>query len=175
MIELWSWQLLSANKIRRICKGFEQAGETHPNVLRLARIGSDGEHVQNCRRDLERFIGKPILEEAMVTIQMPYKSELDTIVYEEFQILMPHLVFSCIYKASFSAFTRMFLGTGPSTLQDFWDQTDTHPSLVGHPIRDRHNYLSFAAPGGGADSETLDKDERTQVLNTLRSLPANAS
>ena len=42
-------------------------------------------------------------------------------------------------------------------------------------IRDRHNYLSFAAPGGGDDSETLDKDERNQVLNTLRSLPANAS
>ena len=79
LLDLWSWEGLSARNIQRIADGFKQMGDDHPEVAALASIGSSGSNTQNCRRDLGTKLGKPMLLGALKTVELPWKERFNTV------------------------------------------------------------------------------------------------
>ena len=62
------------------------------------------------------------------------------------KMLLPHMIFKCIYKERPDAFVERFLGGDPDNISVFWSQSCRHPSLEAHPIRNRPDWQTKCVP-----------------------------
>ena len=110
----------------------------------LAAIGSHGAHPNNAHRDLMRKLRDT------AKLQDPF---LETLKFPEpfgdqpQMFMLPHETFAHIYHYYPEVWKRSIV---PDThkLHEFWQEVDQHPQMIGHPVKARQNYSSWAVPLG---------------------------
>eukprot|EP00971_Amphidinium_carterae_P329024 6461246-Amphidinium_carterae.4 len=71
LLEQWSWGHISAISLQAIAAAAEDDGCSHPDVSRLAGIGSRGVQAGNCSRDLQAIVSVGVLHAALYTVSLP--------------------------------------------------------------------------------------------------------
>ena len=149
----WSWGLMPASKIQRInaaCKADNdnRGLESHPEVCKLASLGSSGHNPQNCTRDLVKHCLKhPRLAEALSSFKVKLKLRALKIVQRRQRILLPHKLFALIYEHHRENFTQAILGGSADRVRQFWEKmAENHPGYAAHELRDRNDHMTRCVP-----------------------------
>ena len=140
LLEEWGFGRMSAVMVQKMAmhsyKDFQSKRLDSPEDLKdLAMLGSQGEHPQNCHRDLTRWIKRQhaILEPSFVQLPMRIShptEEGPTWKTVDHAMLFPHDIFAHLYEHNRLDFNHRFLGVredvqpGP-TLSHFWNSV--HP------------------------------------------------
>ena len=119
LLELWALGLLSAATLCTIAIA-ANISAPRPQMTALAGIGAQGTWTRNCHRDLARklqFSENNVAE--TLDFELPLKigtdPNLPTLV--PYSMLLPHEVFSFMYKHHLAEFQKFVVGNG---LADFW-------------------------------------------------------
>ena len=167
LIEDWSWGLASAVHVQQRAMSaymdqvslLERVGlpRTHisADLVALKSLGSDGKWEGNVDRELKALMGpanfvEPSRFSMWQKITKPRSSgktfsEVDT------EVILPHLLFSRLYKTEPEKFADRFVGPADgreSRLQSFWEEVVRRedPRLIGHPMLTKHNWMRRAIP-----------------------------
>ena len=154
--EAWATGSMSAVRIQQLAYCNYLDGMAHPSILRLAQLGSWGEHVGNCHRDLERLLLQDCNAPQPYTFQVQVsnpKGEAGKRYFAAASMLLPHEVIAWLDRHH-PVHLKRFLGV--DLLQEWWDEQPLDdPRLEGHPVLDRRDYKSKAIPmvvhGDGAE------------------------
>ena len=140
-------------------------GIGHPDVERVSRIGNRGKCTQDCHRDLQRIMQTSSLMPSRIKVNLSWKvSDAVTTVMEQ-AIILPHLLFSLIYKLHPETFVEQLCGNA-NRIAEFWSEMTTHPSWPSHPIRkrrDRGMIIPIATHGDGVPVKGLGKSWSQKV------------
>ena len=128
LLSMFGWGFITATIVQRIAaavvEDFKDVGVEAPqSLLELSQIGAGGEHKQNCRRDLWRWL-EPKLRSipSPICIRIPFlKARSITrhlVEYMDLEIMMPNLLIEVLYN-DFPDIFRKMLGGG---LERFWSQ-----------------------------------------------------
>ena len=141
LLKDWAWDQMSAVKLQRLAEAGVRDGASHPELLRMAKIGGRGSQTArgNAQRDLIRHFCK---KEAHYLIHKLEGSLVDTCV-------MPHEFMHFLYThfpLQFSA--RM--GAVPAFCKNFWEQyraTEKGAEMFRiHPHLRNQEHLEFCIP-----------------------------
>ena len=120
--------------MQQILQAAQKDGLNHPDVKKLAKIGSSGNQPQNCNRDLLKWAAKPKLADAAVDIEVHYQVSQNMIVPAVQKIILPHAAFSVIYHNFKQAFTTRMCGGDLANPERFWNSMRDHPAYESHPV-----------------------------------------
>ena len=109
-------------------------GLAHPEVERLAKVGSQGQYPGNSHRDLLLLCaGHSIVSTATskftITLQLTKKKSGPV----PLDFLLPHKLFSCIYHHMPKAFVSSLLGGDKANVPKFWEAVKEHPVVFARP------------------------------------------
>ena len=117
-----------------------------PDMRLVAKCGSWGRNTPNIHRDLGNVTQTP-LQEYVDTVPLPVKGSGVTGGWRTaFQdMLLPHEMFAAIFKHYPEQFRQRIL---PDTtrLHEFWDEMQSHPQMLGHPVQERTDYKNKCIP-----------------------------
>lgn len=115
-----------------------------------------------------------MLQAAVTQITLPYKGTFaKPVVHKPTSMLMPHLVFSEIYKSSQDAFLHKFLGGSYDNVPAFWVAMHDHPSYANHPGIHDHDWNTRMIPlelhcDGVPVTAIARKASQTAVIHSMR-------
>ena len=116
-----------------ICKACVEDGVTHPDVVRLSKLGSDGANPQNCLRQMNTLLKRPTLSSAIGEVEVPMKIDEHTSEHFMQSIIDPHAAFADIYTNSPEAFESRICGGNFNRISSFWHDMQDHPGYATHP------------------------------------------
>lgn len=132
LVERWSWGKYSPQEIQHIAmlatRDMEALGVTHvqPSLTSLASLGSKGKHGNNVHRDLMNVIKDTTQLPEPLLVSMPFKGKPGLLQ----MVMLPHLVFHCLFTYYPTFWKSSFLPTGVKGLVSFWTHFKTHPSMA---------------------------------------------
>ena len=126
LISMWSFGFISAVMVQRLAEAATKDGMTHPDVVKLAKLGCDGKYLGNCRRDLlSKFLPRFKLPKPLnvgLTLISKHGPVDGTALF-----LPPTLLIGLIWKFYRKAFETLF-GENPKA---FWDAVPVDdPKLI---------------------------------------------
>ena len=135
LLKQYSWGKMSVQQVQEVASlvlqdmNEFQSDIIFPQLVSLARFGSSGQHPNNMSRDMTRFIEAIPKLPPSSEIPMPtQKGE------ERTGLLLPHEIFSHMYENNRSAFNKLFIPDGPSSLKKFWNQCRGAACLQNQPV-----------------------------------------
>ena len=151
LMEQWAWGEMSAPMVQGLAEAAMKDGLAHPEVQKLAQIGTQGKHPANTHRDLLYLsAGNSMVSIASsqfnITLQLTRKKSGPV----PLDFLLPHKLFSCIYEHFPKTFTSSLLGADEGNVPKFWEAMKKHPVVLARPdLRgDALNKLIPLAPHG---------------------------
>ena len=169
LVRRWCWGELSAVQVQQLAfKAYTDAkslmgslGKSPDHIQKsltsLAHLGNSGNHTGNINKELKAWLGEPNIPITNFSITMqvtkPRASEL-AVREVDVPFMLPHLVFSYLYKNDKPKFEKKFLGLrtiGSSfsdKLQDFWQGVVARrdPRIMNHPMCARQSWQRWAIP-----------------------------
>ena len=121
-------------------------GLGHPDVKKLATLGSSGTQASHCSRDLVRILAPCFKELPDVSyIQVPVVSQkADEVEQLQLEVQFPHEVFSYYSDKPFE-FHQLF--GSEAEVKAFWDSKDVRdPAFAQHPALLQQNYKERCVP-----------------------------
>ena len=148
LISQWAWGFTLAAEVCRLCRLNYEDGSRHPDIVKLASLGTWGQHPQTCNRQLETWLHEPPCKQALSTITVHMKHTMAKVVEVDHLILLPHALFSVLYHNHKDAFLSRICGGSYENIKAFWEAMVDHPGLSGHPMLSRRDvdYKSQAIP-----------------------------
>ena len=134
LMSLWSWGTMSAPLVQSLAQAACEDGLSHPQILKMAKIGGAGQYPGNMQRDLLAMSGEfSSLQTALTStpIRLVKKGHLS----DEFKLtfLLPHKLFSFLFNSMAPAFDSSILGGDASNVPKFWAAMVDHPFLTSRP------------------------------------------
>ena len=138
LVEQWAWGEMSAPMVQTLAEAAETDGLAHPDVAKLARIGSQGKHPGNTHRDLLLLSGSHSVATSALTPKIPIRLKFKTLTRTlsremPLDFLLPHKLFSCLYHSLPSAFQSSVLGGDSGNISTFWKAMKDHPVVLARP------------------------------------------
>ena len=141
------WGLMPTWKVQLIAEMAIDAGAKHPDLDRLAKLGSGGVHKNNMWRDLfARYSFSQAFKFAKGLVSTPLLCGMEITPDCDVDFLFPHAVFSFIFESHPVEFTRRFLGGAAHNVARFWNAMTSHPSFPTHPMH-THPRFDFHEKG----------------------------
>jgi hypothetical protein len=120
LVEYAGWGRLYCTDVQYLAEGALLDGLKHPEVNDLFKLGTSGEHIGNCRRDLfGKYKNYKDLPKPTRVKNVPYietKDGVDVLKYTEYPIIFPHQTMDCLHDNFKEIFDNM-MGMGP---EQFW-------------------------------------------------------
>ena len=138
--EQWSWGQLSPQTVQHVAalatRDMASAGATSipADLLKLAKLGSEGAHQNNCNRDLWALVADVSKLPKPFPILMPMKVQGGTALQS---IFLPHVVFHHLWVHYKQHWISSFIPTGKAGLVRFWTQFQHHPAMHQHPLKEQ--------------------------------------
>ena len=128
----WAWGRFSPQEVQHIAalatRDMKSAGTTNiqPSLANLSSLGSEGKHSNNVHRDLLALVKDTSSLPEALFVKMPLKnmSVLQA-------VMLPHLVFHCLFTKYKDYWNSCFLPDGHASLQRFWSSFSSHPCMEG--------------------------------------------
>ena len=123
LLSQYFWGVLSAPAVQTLAGKATADGLNQPLLVKLASIGSNGQHLQNMHRDILRIAGATSLATSWSAVSVLLKvpnnpvehSRLDT------KIILPHVFFSKLWEEKRTSFYQGLLGQDDGSLvKAFW-------------------------------------------------------
>ena len=144
----WSEGFMSAIGVQRCCKASqddaEMAGQTvHPEIAKLASLGSTGRQRSHATRDLLTWYLKNVYVAETTDIEIPVMDPgTSGVTWVTWPILEPHLLISTMAKHYPATFARL-----TQYVTAFWEEHDLgDPRLFEHPVLGKPRFKEFAVP-----------------------------
>ena len=122
LLNLLGWGVLKPVAIQWLCEGAVIDGPAHPDIKYLAQIGTNGEHKQNCRRDVFRVASKGFMLPTPVLFQVPHIKPYATLRNEVHYTAHPIISPGELTNAIFKHYPRAFAAYFEANLEEFWNQ-----------------------------------------------------
>ena len=117
-----------------------------PELTKIASIGTNGKHPQNCRTDLfNRVASVPRLIASVVMLPIKNLKHVAGWKLEPAHLLLPHEVFSQMYASYKVKFHELFMPSVAKVL-DFWTAVRQHPLLRNNPLLDIPDWMTTVVP-----------------------------
>eukprot|EP00973_Karenia_brevis_P084059 11663369-Karenia_brevis.AAC.1 len=149
LVELWSWGLIQAAMMQKICQAAEQDGLQHPEIKMIASIGHRGKYSGTCRRDLVACLQNITLLQCIGTVLLPLKIGGrigGSIVRASCNIVLPHVFFAHMYKWHNNLFSNKICGGARDNIQAFWTRMAGSKHYETCGIKDRENHKTHCIP-----------------------------
>ena len=107
LLLLWSEGTLSATEVQKVAHACVVDGLGHPEIYRLASLGSWGQYPANVNRDLKSWIVSELPDPLVVRVPcLDTKPSPARVCYDDAAVMLPHLwvesmgqqVFTCKFK-----------------------------------------------------------------------------
>ena len=142
-----AWGGLSAHQCQQICQlvslDFQEAGVAAPQeITKFAALGSNGRHVNNCWRDLQKLFGAnnfPVPK--YITVPLVFGKKKKTALVP---IMFPHEVFSALFHSYPSAFQKSLLPSRAHAAT-FWHAVERTKNFKDHPLSEESRDLSMCS------------------------------
>jgi hypothetical protein len=124
LVELWSWGLMSASMVQRICFKAYQDGLSHHEIKAGAALGSEGRHPGNIRAELLRLVGRsapdrPVVAKADIPVRIRRGTSFGLKITQQ-AFMLPHQMINTVYTNFQRAWRERILG--PDGAQSsYWD------------------------------------------------------
>ena len=146
LLDKWSWGALSTPQIQATAKCVVLDGCSHPDVVTLSKLGSDGKYPNNMYSELcNKLQPTPIthaLDEITVWQKKPGKRPVEV----THKILLPHKLFASLYADHNDVFKASLLGGGEDEPARFWEAMQGNPTYHSHPVSTRGTPTTRAIP-----------------------------
>ena len=130
----WSWGIMSAPLIQALAAAAVHDGLEHPQVAKIAKVGSSGKFPGNMQRDLMAISGDfASLHDALSTMSVRLKVKAGHSEAVNLYILLPHKIFAFLYTSAPSAFENSILGGDKGNVAKFWSAMKKHPIVTSRP------------------------------------------
>ena len=109
--------MLSAPALQHIAEGAVIDGKTHPDITKLASLGTSGVHTRNAHLELQRWLRLKVSMPEPVWIKVPGvnpKGDRRALVWYDIPILLPNQVWHWIVTHYPKEFERMTFGNEAS-------------------------------------------------------------
>ena len=120
LLEMWAWGEISAYRLQQMAEAGVHDGIGHPDMRKLASLGTNGKHSGNCHRDLTRYLDKIVHMPEPVPMTIPLKMDDDNVNIVDIPLLPLHRLFAHMAQHWPLEFEARVTGP-PSALQDFWN------------------------------------------------------
>ena len=153
LMEQWAWGEMSAPKVQAVAHAAFQDGLDHPQIEKLAMMGTSGAHPGNCHRDLTLIAGQHCLTSAIsrINVRLKVKEKFSELVGLDF--LLPHKLFARIYNELPNAFKSCVLGGAVANIGKFWQSQKNNPKSLARPDLntrpDLHKVVPLSIHGDG--------------------------
>ena len=116
---------ISASALREICNSAQQDGASHPDIAKLAKLGTEGAYSGHIARDLEGCLQPSSLSDALV--RMPLKTKMGNKLVETIhRVVLPHKLFAAMWSTGQNEFQEFWCGGDTQNLINFWRALPTH-------------------------------------------------
>ena len=119
LLKIVGWGLISPAMGGYLARQGVADGITHPDLLKLADIGTGGKHPRNSRRDMLRRFCKNMRVTRPLTMMVAMKNKALVVGEYPLSILSPFEFADNIFEKYPNLFARIF---GTSDLRGFWNQ-----------------------------------------------------
>lgn len=117
LLMLFGWGLISAVTVQWLAAAAVADGATHPQLVKLAKLGKEGDYSGNCRRDLFRQWFSRSVVCNVTTLKLPMLNTAGDVVLNADQSFMPpNRLISFFWHKAKHMWNQVF-GTRP---RDFW-------------------------------------------------------
>ena len=137
---------MSTPVIQAIAACAVRDGATHPDIVTISKLGTDGKYANNMYAELCRKLVPTPVTTALDTINVWVKKSGKPPVKVAHHILLPHKLFACLYHNHRDVFVRSVLGGSPEEPKKFWQSQQANPSYKDHPVAKRGTHMTHAIP-----------------------------
>lgn len=120
LIESWSLGEIGAKTVQKLAKAAYDDGSCHPDLVRLAELGAQGNNPGNCHRDLVRALQQWVSVPTTCTVQVPMTKSVGAVANEPLEMMPVHRMIAQLHKDYPKQFRKMFIGE-EGALEKFWD------------------------------------------------------
>ena len=147
MMSMWSWGLMSCPLMQKLALAAVNDGLGHPEVQLLANLGTQGKYPNHMHEELMRKLNPPPIAEAL----WPFKAHVKigkAVHLFDHVVLLPHLLFACIYKRFKVVFIDSFCGGSTGNIRRFWTamRSCNNPAYTNHPVQQRQEHEDKCIP-----------------------------
>lgn len=128
------WGSLPVKRAAKYARAIVADGSTHPDVVKLSKVGAKGFAASNSWRDLKRQLRKPNIGSAVGKCMPPAKEFAPGIKEASIPILYPHEFLAVLYRDHRPHFDKHILNGSANTIPTFWDEMMDHPCYPNHPM-----------------------------------------
>jgi hypothetical protein len=141
------WGHISPNMAQKVAHAANKDGLMHPEVERIAKLGSWGTYPGNVWRDFQRAC--PNISNATSCLRLfsiPMKAHPFPCIPVECNMLEPHRIFAWMYQNAPNSFRDRLCGGSFQRLETFWTEMEDFPMYQQHPIRTREGHRQYGIP-----------------------------
>ena len=143
-----AWGIFSAPQVQKIAelalvdlRMFADGKTSLIDLQALGKAGRSGAHQNNVHRDIMTTVREHPKMKPTVCL-VPFKEPLGEALTS---MMLPHELFSVMYHEYPKSFAKNILPSD-ADVQQFWNDVQDHPQLVGHPVKSKPQYKSKAVP-----------------------------
>ena len=142
------WCHVPASKIARFARAAVRDVLTHPDMVKLSKLGSSDTNASHAWRNYKLKHEPPKLMRALGQFRLPLKVGVDGVKWDEVSLLYPHKMFATLYDSYPDKFREHFLGGGARKIPQFWAEMVDHPGYASHPMHQhaRYDFKTKAVP-----------------------------
>ena len=141
-------------------------GLHHPEIVKLAGLGSNGTQPSHCSRDLVRALGPAFKELPQISwVKLPVLDpKQNETVQLELEVMFPHDIFA-FYASKETDFNSLF--GSPTEVAAFWTKKDLNdPAFAQHPALHQENFKEKCIPCKlHSDGVVMSKSETLHVVS----------
>ena len=115
LIQEWSWGNLSTPVIQRIASAAVKDGLTHPDLQKIANLGTSGLYPNHMSQELMNKLKPSKINGALSVLDVEYQAR-----HIMQHVLLPHEMFATLYKHHRDVFTEQILGGSVTNIKTFW-------------------------------------------------------
>jgi hypothetical protein len=147
-MEQWAWGEISAPQVQQMAKAAITDGCQHPELLKLASLGSSGLCTGNCHRDLQRHLKVADKMPQAIAMTLPLQRTPGEVEPETLPMMPLHRLLACSYEHQRHAFAQRFVGLD-GAIVNFWKGVEPEdPKLVAWApaLAQKPNYKTHCIP-----------------------------
>ena len=146
LVSKFVWGEISAPLLQQVAAAAFADGATHPDIKKLADLGTSGKHSGNCHSDLMSKLAPNPVSDILSPINVYVKRPPQNIVKVQHTMLLPHELFAAIHQHHPAVFQDRLCGGSDDNIGSFWSQMRDHPAYHTHPLKDRDDHCTRCIP-----------------------------
>lgn len=146
LITSWAWGDMSAPQVQKFAAAAKADGLTHPDIAKLAALGSGGRHAGNCHRELVNKLQPTFASQALSQVTLYFKQPPARISGSIYDVMLPHELFAVMFQHHRDFFVEQLCGGSVGNLPSFWKAMANHPVYDQHPMKQLPNHENVFIP-----------------------------